>query len=73
MINPLYRLVDALSPLLLAGSYYFGPYGRKSDKNDETSEQSEEDAAAAKNRAEMKRERRRLKRLEIQKRKEQKL
>lgn len=72
MINPIQRLFGAFSPLLLAGSYYFGPYGRKSDKNDETSEQSEEDIAAAKNRAEMKRERRRLKRLEIQKRKENK-
>lgn len=72
MTNPIQRIIGAFSPLLLAGDYYFDLFGRKSDKNDETSEQLEEDTVAAKNRAEMKRERRRLKRLEIQKRKENK-
>lgn len=36
MINLIQRLSGAFSPLLLAGDYYFGPYGRKSDKNKET-------------------------------------
>lgn len=67
------KLMSALSPLLLTADLVgLGDYRGKSNKNDKSFEQSEESAAEAKNRAEMKREKRRLKRIEIQKRKEQK-